>query len=63
MGFILTKNNANTAYGVIEGYVETASEIASLSTKYTPGSKVTAIDTGVEYVLISNKTWQPVKKF
>lgn len=60
MGLILTKNNNNVLYGVIEGYIEHNSEIASLQTDYTPGSKVTSAEDGSEYVLNLDHVWQKV---
>lgn len=63
MAFILTKNNENTAYGLIEGYVETADEVANVTTGHKAGSKITVIETGDEYVLTLDKHWVLVPKY
>ena len=61
MAFILTKNSDTVQYGLIEGYVNSANEIANLSTKYQPGSKVKVLATGDEYVLTLDNKWTKVQ--
>lgn len=63
MGLIITKNNNHIVKYLIEGYIDEVNEISTLRTDFAPGSRVIALDTGIEYILTSNKTWQPVKKF
>lgn len=51
MSFILTKNAGVPVKYTIEGYLETAAELATFRTDFTLGSKVITIDEGKEYVL------------
>ncbi len=54
MSFILTRNSNEFVKYLIEGYVENETDIASLSTKFTLGSIVQAIDSGKVFVLTEN---------
>lgn len=57
MSFMLTRNSNEFVKYLIEGYVENETDIASLSTKFTLGSIVQAIDSGKVFVLTENG-WQ-----